>query len=66
MRCRSSDSTARIWEIPAELSASQALALAPKVLNHGAGPHKDVTTLEWNVRTCWEELDDRTLHSNAN
>ncbi|KAF1325888.1 Wd domain-containing protein, partial [Globisporangium splendens] len=44
----SSDSTARIWEIPSEINNSKSLSLTPKVLNHGAGPHKDVTTLEWN------------------
>lgn len=48
MFIRSSDSTARIWDIPSDFTTSKALALTPKVLNHGTGPHKDVTTLEWN------------------
>ncbi|DAZ94565.1 TPA: hypothetical protein N0F65_004181 [Lagenidium giganteum] len=44
----SSDSTARIWEFGNEPLASKEEATLPKVLNHGTGPHKDVTTLEWN------------------
>ncbi|TMW60076.1 hypothetical protein Poli38472_000118 [Pythium oligandrum] len=44
----SSDSTARIWEIPSDAVVNKELTPSPKVLNHGTGPHKDVTTLEWN------------------
>lgn len=44
----SSDSTARVWSLPNKVEDSK--AVVPKVLNHGTGPHKDVTTLEWNVR----------------
>ncbi|KAG6610725.1 putative WD domain-containing protein [Phytophthora cinnamomi] len=42
----SSDSTARVWALPNKVEDSK--AVVPKVLNHGTGPHKDVTTLEWN------------------
>ncbi|KAE9033062.1 F-box-like/WD repeat-containing protein [Phytophthora rubi] len=42
----SSDSTARVWSLPNKVEDSK--AVVPKVLNHGTGPHKDVTTLEWN------------------
>ncbi|KAL7693902.1 putative coatomer alpha subunit, anaphase-promoting complex subunit 4, WD40 [Plasmopara halstedii] len=42
----SSDSTARVWSLPNKVEDSK--ALVPKVLPHGTGPHKDVTTLEWN------------------
>jgi transducin (beta)-like 1 len=45
----SSDSTARIWEIPDDLTTTKASVPSPRVLNHGSGAHKDVTTLEWNV-----------------
>ncbi|GMF32709.1 unnamed protein product [Phytophthora fragariaefolia] len=44
----SSDSTARVWALPNKVEDTK--AVVPKVLNHGTGPHKDVTTLEWNVR----------------
>ncbi|GLE02353.1 hypothetical protein PINS_up011191 [Pythium insidiosum] len=44
----SSDSTARIWEISADLVTGKHPAPAPVVLSHGSGPQKDVTTLEWN------------------
>ncbi|GMF10859.1 unnamed protein product [Phytophthora lilii] len=65
----SSDSTARVWELPNKVEDSK--AVVPKVLNHGTGPHKDVTTLEWNVRamllltlfdedTCMDALQDST------
>lgn len=42
----SSDSTARIWTLPSKVEDPK--AIEPAVLNHGTGPHKDVTTLEWN------------------
>ncbi|RLN37026.1 hypothetical protein BBO99_00004699 [Phytophthora kernoviae] len=42
----SSDSTARIWTLPNKVE--NAKAVDATVLNHGTGPHKDVTTLEWN------------------
>ncbi|KAI9996606.1 hypothetical protein PInf_014338 [Phytophthora infestans] len=42
----SSDSTARVWSLPNKVEDSK--AVKPKVLSHGTGPHKDVTTLEWN------------------
>ncbi|TDH69590.1 hypothetical protein CCR75_009311 [Bremia lactucae] len=42
----SSDSTARIWSLPDKVEDCK--SLVSKVLHHGAGPHKDVTTLEWN------------------
>jgi WD40 repeat protein len=45
----SSDSTARVWALPNKVEDDK--AVVPKVLNHGTGPHKDVTTLEWNVRS---------------
>lgn len=44
----SSDSTARIWELTDDAGTNQSPAPTPKVLNHGSGPHKDVTTLEWS------------------
>lgn len=46
--CRSSDSTARIWTVPDGVEKPDDTEV--KVLRHGTGPHKDVTTLEWNVR----------------
>ncbi|KAL4085644.1 hypothetical protein PRIC1_014980 [Phytophthora ramorum] len=42
----SSDSTARIWTLPSKVESDK--PALPTVLNHGTGPHKDVTTLEWN------------------
>ena len=43
----SSDSTARVWTLPNIVEdRKEAVSM---VLNHGTGPHKDVTTLEWNV-----------------
>ncbi|KAF1790558.1 WD40 repeat, conserved site [Phytophthora cactorum] len=50
----SSDSTARVWSLPNKVEDSK--AVKPKVLSHGTGPHKDVTTLEWNDA----ELDEAT------
>ncbi|RLN38328.1 hypothetical protein BBJ28_00017432 [Nothophytophthora sp. Chile5] len=47
----SSDSTARIWSLPNKVE--NAKASVARVLHHGTGPHKDVTTLEWNVRLPW-------------
>lgn len=44
----SSDSTARIWDIPSDFATSKAASEPVHVLNHGTGPHKDVTTIEWN------------------
>ncbi|CAH0487141.1 unnamed protein product [Peronospora farinosa] len=42
----SSDSTARVWTLPNIVKdRKEAVSM---VLNHGTGPHKDVTTLEWN------------------
>ncbi|KAF0690402.1 Aste57867_18237 [Aphanomyces stellatus] len=43
----SSDSTARIWDIPSDFTASTSPSSI--VLSHGEGSSKDVTTLEWNV-----------------
>ncbi|KAH9125469.1 hypothetical protein AeMF1_003922 [Aphanomyces euteiches] len=40
----SSDSTARIWTIPTDMSPPS----TSLVLSHGEGSSKDVTTLEWN------------------
>jgi hypothetical protein len=47
-RYRSSDSTIRIWTVPAEFDKPAEAEV--KVLRHGTGDHKDVTTLEWSVR----------------
>nr|CCA22081.1 WD domaincontaining protein putative [Albugo laibachii Nc14] len=44
----SSDSTARIWEVSPNILPDMQSQIAPKVLHHGDGPHKDVTTLEWS------------------
>lgn len=44
----SSDSTARLWTLPNKVEDEK--AMVHKILDHGSGPHKDVTTLEWNVR----------------
>ena len=47
---RSMDSTARIWEIPSDLSTAKSNPPLGIILPHGEGTYKDVTTLEWNVR----------------
>lgn len=50
--CSSSDSTARIWELSSKLLPDMQSQVSPKVLHHGDGPHKDVTTLEWSVSSA--------------
>ena len=62
----SSDSTARLWTLPNKVEDEK--SMVHKILDHGSGPHKDVTTLEWNVRvhpfslSC-ERLDIPTLET---
>ncbi|CAI5731234.1 unnamed protein product [Hyaloperonospora brassicae] len=46
----SSDSTARLWTLPNKVEDEK--SMVHKILDHGSGPHKDVTTLEWNHNGC--------------
>jgi WD40 repeat protein len=58
----SSDATARIWEIPTDFFTysttheKPTTLIIPKVLVHGIGEDRDVTTIDWNVSKTYYSI----------